>query len=153
MEKLEIYKEAAQQIAAVNEGEGNELARLSTAVCLLHHAFDDFFWTGFYMVDPLKPDELIVGPYQGTLGCLRIPFGRGVCGASALRKETVIVKDVHEFPGHIACDSRSNSEIVVPVLRKDGSLAAVLDVDSEKFGTFDEVDKQALEAICVGLLP
>lgn len=152
MEKLEIYKETAQQIAAVNEGEGNELARLSTAVCLLHHAFDDFFWTGFYMVDPLKPDELIVGPYQGTLGCLRIPFGNGVCGASALRKETLIIKDVHEFPGHIACDSRSNSEIVVPVLRKDGSLAAVLDVDSEKLGTFDEVDKQALEAICADLL-
>lgn len=152
MEKLEVYKETAQQIAAVNEGEANELARLSTAACLLHHAFDDFFWTGFYMVDPVKQDELIVGPYQGTLGCLRIPFGRGVCGASAQRKETLIVKDVHEFPGHIACDSRSNSEIVIPVLRKDGSLAAVLDVDSEKFGTFDEVDKQALEAICADLL-
>lgn len=152
MDKQEIYKETAQQIEAVNEGETNELARLSTAVCLLHHAFDDFFWTGFYMVDPEKEAELIVGPYQGTLGCLRIPFGSGVCGTSAAKKETVIVKDVHAFPGHIACDSRSNSEIVVPVLRKDGSLAAVLDVDSEKYETFDEVDKKALEDICAELL-
>lgn len=152
MDKLEIYKETAQQIEAVNEGETNELARLSTAVCLLHHAFDDFFWTGFYMVDPEKEAELIVGPYQGTLGCLRIPFGSGVCGTSAAKKETIIVKDVHVFPGHIACDSRSNSEIVVPVVRKDGSLAAVLDVDSENYENFDEVDKQALEGICAGLL-
>lgn len=151
MDKAEIYDEVAKQIAAVNDGEGYQLARLSTAVCLLHNSFDDFFWTGFYMVDPEKRDELVVGPYQGTLGCLRIPFGKGVCGAAAARGETVIVEDVHDFPGHIACDSRSNSEIVVPVYTRDGALMAVLDVDSEKFATFDDVDKLWLEKICAGL--
>ena len=104
------------------------------------------------MVDPLKPTELVVGPYQGTLGCLRIPFGKGVCGTSAQKGETIIVEDVHAFPGHIACDSRSNSEIVVPVYDKDGKLAAVLDVDSTEIGSFDEDDKEGLEAICKSLL-
>lgn len=108
MDKQEIYDDVAKQIRAVNEGETYQIARLSTAACLLSLAFDDFFWTGFYMVDPEKPGELVVGPYQGTLGCLRIPFGTGVCGAAAERGETVIVEDVHAFPGHIACDSRSN---------------------------------------------
>lgn len=152
MTKTEIYKDVAKQIAAVIEGETSVTARFATAACLLNEAFDYFFWTGFYVVDPLKPEELVVGPYQGTLGCLRIPFGRGVCGACAKTGETVIVRDVHEFPGHIACDSRSNSEIVVPVFDKDGKLAAVLDVDSTDIGSFDEDDKAGLEAICKTLL-
>jgi len=118
----------------------------------LSEAFEAFFWTGFYRVDPHKPDELVVGPYQGSLGCLRIPFGKGVCGAAALHGETVIVADVHQFPGHIACDTRSNSEIVVPVFDATGALDAVLDIDSERFGAFDEADKVALEAICATLL-
>ena len=152
MKKQVIYKEVAQQIAAVIEGETSVTARYATAACLLNEAFDYFFWTGFYVVDPLKPSELVVGPYQGTLGCLRIPFGKGVCGTSAQRGETIIVKDVHEFPGHIACDSRSNSEIVVPVYNTDGTLAAVLDVDSTEIGAFDEEDKVGLEEICQTLL-
>ncbi|MDA8708480.1 GAF domain-containing protein [Hellea sp.] len=152
MKKLDIYKDVAQQIAAVIEGETSVTARYATVSCLLNEAFEDFFWTGFYVVDPLKPKELVVGPYQGTLGCLRIPFGKGVCGACAKAEETIIVEDVHAFPGHIACDSRTNSEIVVPVFDKDGKLAAVLDVDSTKLGSFDEVDKAALEAICKTLL-
>ena len=152
MKKLVIYKEVAQQIAAVIEGETSVTARYATAACLLNEAFDYFFWTGFYVVDPLKPSELVVGPYQGTLGCLRIPFGKGVCGTSAQKGETIIVKDVHEFPGHIACDSRSNSEIVVPVYNAGGTLAAVLDVDSTEIGSFDEEDKVGLEEICQTLL-
>lgn len=152
MIKVEIYKDVAKQIAAVIEGETSVTARYATAACLLNEAFDYFFWTGFYVVDPLKSTELVVGPYQGTLGCLRIPFGKGVCGASAEQGETLIVEDVHEFPGHIACDSRSNSEIVVPVYDGEGNLAAVLDVDSIEIGSFDEDDKTGLEAICKTLL-
>ena len=134
------------------DGETSITARYATAACLLNEAFEYFFWTGFYVVDPLKPTELVVGPYQGTLGCLRIPFGKGVCGTCAQTQKTVIVEDVHKFPGHIACDSRSNSEIVVPVFDKDGSLAAVLDVDSTTIGSFDDEDKIGLEAICQSLL-
>lgn len=152
MNKLEIYDDVAKQIAAVIDGETSVTARYATAACLLNEAFDYFFWTGFYVVDPLKPSELVVGPYQGTLGCLRIPFSRGVCGACAVQGETLIVKDVHEFPGHIACDSRSNSEIVVPVFDKNGKLAAILDVDSTEIGSFDEDDKAGLETICKTLL-
>ena len=152
MTKSEIYKEVAAQISAVIDGETSITARYATAACLLNEAFEYFFWTGFYVVDPLKPTELVVGPYQGTLGCLRIPFGKGVCGTCAQIEKTVIVEDVHKFPGHIACDSRSNSEIVVPVFDKDGSLAAVLDVDSTTIGSFDDEDKVGLEAICQGLL-
>ena len=152
MTKTEIYKDVASQIAAVIAGETSVTARYATAACLLSEAFGDFFWTGFYIVDPLKPTELVVGPYQGTLGCLRIPFGKGVCGTCAIKEETVIVEDVHAFPGHIACDSRSNSEIVVPVFDNQGHLAAVLDVDSTKYGAFDLEDKAGLEAICQTLL-
>ena len=152
MTKSKIYKEVAAQSSAVIDGETSITARYATAACLLNEAFEYFFWTGFYVVDPLKPTELVVGPYQGTLGCLRIPFGKGVCGTCAQTQKTVIVEDVHKFPGHIACDSRSNSEIVVPVFDKDGSLAAVLDVDSTTIGSFDDEDKVGLEAICQGLL-
>lgn len=152
MNKADVYKEVAAQIAAVIEGEPSSTARYATASCLLSEAFSDFFWTGFYVVDPTKPRELVVGPYQGTLGCLRIPFDKGVCGACASKGETVIVEDVHAFAGHIACDSRTNSEIVVPVLSETGALAAVLDVDSESLSTFDAIDKEGLEAICKSLL-
>lgn len=153
MDKAEIYKDAAEQIAAVNEGETYLIARLATAACILNEMFEDFFWTGFYMVAPDNEKELVVGPYQGTLGCLRIPFGKGVCGSAAAKGKTIIVKDVHAFPGHIACDSRSNSEIVVPVFDKSKKLVAVLDVDSTSFAAFDEVDQAGLEAICAGLIP
>ena len=153
MDTAQKYRELAAEISSVNSGETSIVARYATASCLLAEAFRPrFFWTGFYMVDPLKPNELVVGPYQGTLGCLRIPFGRGVCGAVAASKETLIVPDVHAFPGHIACDSATNSEIVVPVFNADGTLAAVLDVDSTQHDAFDEVDQAGLEHICQTLL-
>ena len=147
------YGELKDEILSVVEGETYAPARFATAACLLSEAFSPrFFWTGFYVVDPLKDQELVVGPYIGTLGCLRIPFGKGVCGAAAARQETLLVPDVHEFPGHIACDSRSNSEIVVPVFDGAGRLAAVLDVDSTEHDAFDETDQAGLEAICKELL-
>lgn len=147
MTKSDIYTEIAAQIEAVNAGEPSRTARMATAACLLSHAFEAYFWTGFYVVDPHKTDELVVGPYQGTLGCLRIPFERGVCGACATQKQTIIVDDVHAFAGHIACDSLTNSEIVVPVFDDSGALFAVLDVDSTEFASFDAEDKVGLEAI------
>jgi GAF domain-containing protein len=147
MSKADTYRETAKQIAAVLEGEGNTIARMATVSCLLAQAFPGNIWTGFYMVDPEKPGELIVGPYQGTLGCLRIPFGRGVCGAAAETGETQVVRDVHAFEGHIACDSRSVSEIVVPVRGKAGELIAVLDIDNPVEGTFDGTDRKWLERI------
>ncbi|NVJ71599.1 MAG: GAF domain-containing protein [Alphaproteobacteria bacterium] len=121
---------------------------MATVACLLSEAFPEtYFWTGFYVVDPNKENELVVGPYQGTLGCLRIAFGKGVCGTAAATGETQLVEDVHAFPGHIACDSRSNSEIVVPVHDKNGKLIAVLDVDSTEFSAFDSVDQVWLERL------
>jgi GAF domain-containing protein len=151
--KAERYAALRGEIAAVIAGEPNRTARYATASSLLAEAFPDrFFWTGFYLVDEAKPDELVVGPYQGTLGCLRIPFGKGVCGAAAAKRESIIVPDVHAFPGHIACDSRSNSEIVTPVFDKTGALAAILDVDSTQFNAFDDIDQAGLEAICGDLL-
>ncbi len=147
MTKAEIYTQTAKEIAAVLEGETNNVARMATVSCLLSEAFESYFWTGFYVVDPLKSEELVVGPYQGTLGCLRIPFTRGVCGAAAKTGETQIVEDVHAFAGHIACDVRSQSEIVVPVYTPDGTLFAVFDVDSTEVGSFDSVDQDGLEAI------
>lgn len=142
------YAELSDEVAAVLEGEADPTARMATVASMLHHAFAErFFWTGFYVVDAAKGDELVVGPYQGTLGCLRIAFGRGVCGAAAVRGETVVVDDVDAFPGHIACDSRSRSEIVVPVRDATGRLIAVLDVDSTAPAAFDAEDRAGLEAI------
>ena len=152
MTKAEIYKQTAREIAAVLEGETNNVARMATVSCLLSEAFDSYFWTGFYVVDPNKTDELVVGPYQGTLGCLRIPFSRGVCGAAAKTGEVQIVDDVHAFPGHIACDAHSQSEIVVPVYGPDGKLFAVFDVDSTEVGSFDAVDAAGLAPILSGLI-
>lgn len=145
--KLALYDEAQKELLSITEGETSEIALMATVSCILAEKFDYYFWTGFYMVDPRKENELVVGPYQGTLGCLRIPFGRGVCGTAAATRETQVVADVHAFPGHIACDSRSNSEIVVPVLDKSDRLIAVLDVDSVDHGSFDDVDRDALETI------
>lgn len=146
-DKAGRYAAVAQEIAAVLEGEPNLTARMATVAAMLAASFDHYFWTGFYVVDPDRPGELVVGPYQGTLGCLRIPFGRGVCGAAATTGRTQVVADVHAFPGHIACDSRSASEIVVPVFDRTGALIAVFDVDSEAPAAFDALDAGALEAI------
>jgi GAF domain-containing protein len=146
-EKRERYAAVAEEIASVLEGEPNLTARMATVASMLAAAFEHFFWTGFYVVDPDKRDELVVGPYQGTLGCLRIAFGRGVCGTAARTRQTQVVEDVEAFPGHIACDSRSKSEVVVPVVDRDGRLIAVFDVDSEAPGAFDAADAEWLERI------
>ncbi|MFN9926321.1 MAG: GAF domain-containing protein [Phenylobacterium sp.] len=146
-EKAERYATLAAEIAAVLDGEPNLTARMATVAAMLAASFEAFFWTGFYVVDPAKGDELVVGPYQGTLGCLRIAFGRGVCGTAAATGRTQLVEDVHAFPGHIACDSRSLSEIVVPVRDAAGRLIAVLDVDSDRPAAFDAVDQLWLEQI------
>ena len=122
------------------------IAKMANVSAALHETFG-FWWTGFYRVEN---DELVLGPFQGPIACTRIKYGRGVCGTSWQREETVIVPNVHEFPGHIACSSASNSEIVVPLIR-DNKVIAVLDIDSTEFGTFDETDKAYLEQI-VGLL-
>lgn len=146
-DKAERYAEVEAEILAVLDGESNQTARMATVASMLADAFPVFFWTGFYVVDEAKPHELVVGPYQGTLGCLRIPFGRGVCGAAARDRQTQVVEDVNAFPGHIACDSRSASEIVVPVLGADGALIAVLDVDATEKSAFDALDAEALERL------
>jgi L-methionine (R)-S-oxide reductase len=145
--KAERYATLAEEIASVLEGEPNLTARMATVASMLAASFDTFFWTGFYVVDPAKPRELVVGPYQGTLGCLRIAFGRGVCGTAAETREIQIVPDVHAFPGHIACDSRSASEIVLPVFGPHGALIGVLDVDATEPAAFDEVDAEWLAKI------
>lgn len=146
-QKKALYEEAIKELVSITEGETNVTALMATVSCILSEKFDYYFWTGFYVVDPNKQNELVVGPYQGTLGCLRIPIGRGVCGTAASTRETQLVADVHAFPGHIACDSRSNSEIVVPVVNADGQLIAVLDVDSVELNSFDEIDRVELETL------
>ncbi|HEX8931712.1 MAG TPA: GAF domain-containing protein [Patescibacteria group bacterium] len=143
-QKKEAYQLSLKQINSVLEGESHSILKMATINCILREALPYYFWTGFYLV---HEGELIVGPYQGTLGCLHIAFGKGVCGAAAKEKKTQIVPDVHKFPGHIACDSRSLSEIVVPVFNKKKELIAVFDVDSTKRNSFDEIDKQNLEKI------
>ena len=119
---------------------------MATVVCVLKHNHAHYFWAGFYLVDE-SGRALTIGPYQGTLGCLKIPFGKGVCGVSAESGETIIVPDVHAFPGHIACDSRSESEIVVPFRSKSGELLGVFDVDSTEKESFDATDQLWLETI------
>lgn len=146
-DKAARYAEVEAEVLAVLDGEPNLTARMATLASMLADAFDHFFWTGFYVVAPDKADELVVGPYQGTLGCLRIAFGRGVCGTAAATRRTQIVEDVHAFSGHIACDSRSASEIVVPVLDSEGRLIAVFDVDATEKAAFDADDQVALERL------
>lgn len=142
MTKQERYEALLPQIESLVSGEPDVIARMANVVAVLHEAFG-FWWTGFYRV---QGNELVLGPFQGPVACTRIPFGRGVCGTAWQRAETVIVPNVHEFAGHIACSSASNSEIVVPLLRA-GEVTAVLDIDSTAFNTFDETDKHFLEQI------
>ena len=146
MTKAEKYRLLLPQIEALVAGETDMIAKMANVSAALHETFG-FWWTGFYRVEN---DELVLGPFQGPIACTRIKYGRGVCGTSWQRGETVIVPNVHEFPGHIACSSASNSEIVVPVFHNDKVIAG-LDIDSTEFGTFDETDKTYLEQI-VGLL-
>ena len=123
-------------------GETDQIANMANMAALIHETFG-FWWTGFYIV---KEQELVLGPFQGPIACTRIPYGKGVCGTSWQRRETIVVPDVHEFPGHIACSSLSCSEIVVPIFSK-GSVYAVLDIDSKELATFDKTDKEWLERI------
>jgi GAF domain-containing protein len=122
----------------------NKIARMATIVAILHHKMTQFFWTGFYI---LTDGELIVGPYQGPLACQILEKEKGVCWAGVTSKKTIIVPDVHKFPGHVACDSRSNSEIVVPLIDKENRVWGILDVDSRKFDAFSDLDKDWLEKI------
>jgi L-methionine (R)-S-oxide reductase len=148
MDKQSAYEECHRAIRSIWSDEGGEtlddIALMATINSILANRFPYYFWTGFYRV---CGDRLAVGPYIGTVGCLQIEFGRGVCGTAASRRETIIVPDVNEFPGHIACDPNSKSEIVVPVIDRDGNLIAVFDVDSDQPDAFDERDQQGLEKI------
>ena len=145
-EKELTYREVGLRIAALTEGEYDEVALMATVVCELHHAFDYFHWTGFYR--RVEESLLKVGPYQGGHGCLSIAFDRGVCGACASSGETQLVEDVHSLPYHIACSATTVSEIVVPVFNGDGKLIAVFDVDSNESSAFDQVDKVNIEKVC-----
>ena len=137
---------ARAALDALLEGEDDWIAAMATVVCELSHAFAHFHWTGFYRA--VSDRLLVVGPYQGTHGCLRIDVARGVCGAAARTKRTQLVPDVEAFPGHIACASSTRSEIVVPVLTPDGRVLAVLDVDSNEPAAFDALDQERLEDLC-----
>ena len=144
MNKEEKYRLLTEQIRNLIEGETDVVAVMAN-VCAAIHQEMGFFWTGFYRV---KGDELVLGPFQGPVACMHIPFGKGVCGSAWERKETIVVPDVEQFPGHIACSSLSRSEIVVPVFSKTDEVVAVLDIDSKELATFDETDRLYLETIC-----
>ena len=143
-EKRGLYAEARLQISGLLGGECDRVARMAGIAAVLHGMMEHFSWTGFYRV---SGGELVIGPYQGTPGCGRIGWGRGVCGTAWAEERTLVVADVHAFPGHIACDARSASEIVVPVRDGAGRVVAVFDVDSLVPGAFDEVDQEELEAL------
>lgn len=140
--KEENYQLVIKQLAALLEGEKNTIANLSNASALLNQFLDRTNWVGFYL---MEDGELVLGPFQGLPACVRIPVGRGVCGTAASRQETQRIADVHAFPGHIACDAASQSEIVIPIV-KDGTLLGVLDIDSPEKDRFDEIDEKMLEA-------
>ena len=143
MDKATAYRALREQLDAVLDGVTDPIAVMSTMATILHFGFG-FLWTGFYRVT--SPAKLTVGPYQGALGCLEIEFGKGVCGTVASTRQTVIVPDVRAFAGHIVCDARARSEIVVPVFDLRGALKAVLDIDSAEVGAFDGEDRRQLEA-------
>jgi GAF domain-containing protein len=156
MNKADQYESLLPQLDALVSGETDLIANMANVVAAIHQTFH-FWWTGFYLVkekdkSPITNDqsqmtnELVLGPFQGPIACTRIPFGKGVCGTAWKNGETLIVPDVHQFPGHIACSSESNSEIVVPI-RHNGEIIAVLDIDSKDYNTFDAIDRQYLEQI------
>ncbi len=142
MTKESRYESLLPQVKALCEGEEDMIAKMANVSALLHQEFG-FWWTGFYRV---QGDELLLGPFQGPLACVHIGYGRGVCGTAWKDERTVVVPDVEDFPGHIACSSESRSEIVVP-MKKDGRVVAVLDIDSRELSTFDEVDARCLEQL------
>jgi L-methionine (R)-S-oxide reductase len=147
--RQENYDLVKKQFQALLHGEKNQIANLSNASALLNQFLDRINWVGFYLMD--ENNELVLGPFQGLPACVRIPLGKGVCGTSAKTRETIRVEDVHQFPGHIACDAASNSEIVIPLI-KDGKLLGVLDIDSPEKNRFDELDQEQLEEITAILI-
>lgn len=153
--KSEKYQLLCEQIKALIEGETDAIAVMANVAAVIHEAMG-FWWTGFYRVMPKAGSvdkELVLGPFQGPVACMHIAFGRGVCGTAWERRQSVVVPDVEQFPGHIACSSLSRSEIVVPVVSSAGEVVAVLDIDSRELSTFDDTDRQYLERICAFLTP
>ena len=148
MNKQETYEQLLQQIAALIEGETDETSVLANVSAALHEAFAQFFWTGFYLV---REGELRLGPFQGTVACMHIQHGRGVCGTAWAEAVTQVVPDVEQFPGHIACSSLSRSEIVVPIMNNAHRVVGVLDIDSKELATFDDTDRHYLERLCAML--
>lgn len=144
MNKDEKYQLLTEQIESLIAGENDTVAVMAN-VCAAIQQEMGFFWTGFYRV---VNDELLLGPFQGPVACMHIPFGRGVCGSAWKQRQTIVVPDVQQFPGHIACSSLSRSEIVVPLFTEEGEVSAVLDIDSKELNTFDDTDRQYLENIC-----
>ena len=140
---MEDYKLLAKQLNSLLQGVDKEISKLANASAFLFNSLDDVSWVGFYLLDK---DYLYLGPFQGKVACTSIPVGKGVCGTAVAKKETILVKNVHEFPGHIACDSESNSEIVIPIY-KNKDLYMVLDIDSKSLNRFNESDKDGLEEI------
>lgn len=143
-----FYRELERELAALIAGERDFIANLANSAALLYHSLPNLNWAGFYL---LKDGELVVGPFQGKPACVRIALGKGVCGTAAAQRKTVLVPDVHQFPGHIACDAASNSEIVVPMIR-NGELLGVLDLDSPQLARFDDEDREGLERFVATLL-
>ena len=142
--KEKQYRLLVSQVASLVDGEKDVIAVMSNVAAAIHQTMG-FWWTGFYRV---IDNELVLGPFQGPVACMHIPYGKGVCGTAWQRAETIVVPDVEQFPGHIACSSESRSEIVVPVFDHDGKVMAVLDIDSEHLATFDDIDRKYLEDIC-----
>ncbi len=142
--KIKRYSRVRKQLTELLSESDDSLARMATVIALLHHKMEGFFWTGYYF---LHGDRLVVGPYQGPVACQELEKGKGVCWTAVNRDKTIVVEDVHKFPGHIACDARSESEIVVPVRDKKNKIVAVLDIDSTRHGNFDETDTAELEKI------
>ncbi|MBY6035173.1 GAF domain-containing protein [Fictibacillus nanhaiensis] len=149
-DRNKAYSLLSKQLEALLEGETNETANLANASALLNQFLDRVNWVGFYTLEQ-ESNQLVLGPFQGLPACVRIPLGKGVCGTSAQNQETLVVEDVHQFPGHIACDAASQSEIVIPLV-KNGKLLGVLDIDSPEKGRFDNVDRENLEKYCEVLL-
>ena len=147
--KEKQYRLLVSQVASLVDGEKDLIAVMSNVAAAIHQTMG-FWWTGFYRV---IDNELVLGPFQGPVACMHIPYGKGVCGTAWQRAETIVVPDVEQFPGHIACSSESRSEIVVPVFDHDGKVMAVLDIDSEHLATFDDIDRKYLEDICRYITP
>ena len=147
-DKVALYRDLGRQLAALIEGEHDRVANAANMAALLYHGLPDLNWAGFYFT---QGEELVLGPFQGQPACVRIPWGSGVCGTAAARGESVLVPDVHEFPGHIACDPVSQSELVVPLV-EGGRVAGVLDLDSPRLARFDDADRLGCEALVAVLL-